>query len=188
MAGERKSKTLEDLKEMFVKEPTKKKKVGSERKEVVNWNLDSRNLMINLFFNVLGEKGKRTAKGKLPSIKAEVLENMKHPIAMEIVKFRSDTKTLQSFLNVSSYLTSSKFFLEKGEKSSCEKGVIKFNVLGFDNIERIYPVAAESVPISVKKEVRKAFIVPKDNFIDEMDLNEEVKSILSQVEEDKQNE
>lgn len=172
--------TLEDLKEKFKNEPIKNKKVDKKKVQVVAWNLDSRNLMINLFFNVLKEKG-RSIKGKLPSIKADSLAKMKHPIAAQLITFRSNTKTLDSFKNVSSYIHNPKYFLTEGP--SCDKAVVIFNVLGYDNIERIFTAAGRSVPINTDKRARKAFVTPGWDNIKAHELNKKIMNILSQLEE-----
>jgi hypothetical protein len=150
------------------------------KQQVINWNLNSRNLMINFFFNVLKEKH-RSIKGKLPSIDADALGKMKDPIASKLIIFRSNKKTLDSFFNVSKYVHDPKVYYDLD--TPCKKANVKFNVLGYDNIERIFPVAKESVPINADKRSRLAFIIPYWRKISEGDLSEEVKSILNQVKE-----
>lgn len=173
-------KTLEDLEGLFEKEPIKNKKVvGTKTKiKVIDWNLNSRNLMINLFFNVLKEKF-RAVKGKLPSIDAETLSKMNSPIAAGLIKYRSNKKTLDSFKNVDKYLYPSEIY--KCGDISCNKANIKYNVLSFDNVERIFTVAGQSIPINADKRVRNAFIVPHWDIISEGLLDEGTKKILNQL-------
>ena len=175
-------KALEDLKEQFKKEPKKNKKIkGSKEKiEIIDWNLNSRNLMINLFFNVLKEKH-RTAKDKLPSIDADALSKMKNSIAGELIAFRSNTKTLQSLKNVDSYIYAPEVYFDKN--IPYDKANINYNILGYDNIERIFPVAGKSVPINADKRARLAFVVSHWDKVSENDLSKDVKNILNQVKE-----
>lgn len=179
-------KTLEDLKEEFKEEPFKNKKVaGSKEKvKVTDWNLDSRNLMINLFFNVLGEKH-RTAKDKLPSIDANALGKMDNSIAGDLITFRSNKKTLDSFKNVNSFIKASLYREEvyRGIIVSVDKATVIFNVLGFDNIERIFTAAKRSVPINMDKRARKAFKVPDWGRISAKNIGEDSLKILSQLKE-----
>lgn len=175
-------KTLEDLKELFKEEPFKNKRVAGQKEKVrvIDWNLDSRNLMINLFFNVLKEKH-HTAKDKLPKIDAMALSKMTHPIAGELIKFRSNKKTLDSFKNVSSYINSSENYINETDViTPVDKATLLFNVLGYDNVERIFTVAAKSIPINTDKRARNAFIVPSSK-ISAKELDDETLSILSQI-------
>lgn len=172
--------TLKELKEKFKKEPIKNKRVGKQKVKVQDWNLNSRNLMVNLFFNVLKEKG-LSIKGKLPSIDAEALSKMKHPLAVKLITFRSNTKTLDSFKNVNSYIHPPNLFLTEGP--SCVKAVVIFNVLGYDNIERIFAAANKSIPINIDKRARKAFIVPYWCKIPIKGLSRKTLNILNQIKE-----
>lgn len=172
-------KTLEDLEPLFIKEPIKNKKIAGVKTKVIDWNLNSRNLMINLFFNVLKEKY-RTVKGKLPSIDAEALSKMRSPIAAGLIKYRSNKKTLDSFKNIDHYIFPSTYY--GGLDISCNKANIKYNVLSFDNVERIFTVAGQSIPINADKRARKAFIVPFWDTISEDLLDEGTRNILSQLE------
>lgn len=180
-------KTLEDLKEEFKTEPVKNKKVkGTKEKiKVIDWNLNSRNLMINLFFNIFGEKH-RTAKGKLPTIDATALGKMNNTIAADLITYRSNKKTLDSFKNVSSYINPGSLYREEvynGVIVNPDKATIIFNVLGFDNIERIFTAADRSIPINVDKRARKAFVVPNWGRLSAKDLGDKTLSILSQLKE-----
>lgn len=180
-------KTIEDLKEEFKTEPVKNKKVkGSKEKiQVIDWNLDSRHLMINLFFNIFKEKY-RTVKGKLPSTDANALEKMDNPIAADLITYRSNKKTLDSFKNVSSYINEGTLYQEEkhsGVIISEDKATVIFNVLGFDNIERIFTAAKRSIPINIDKRARKAFKVPEWGRISSKKLDEEILNILSQLKE-----
>ena len=172
------SKTLADLKEEFKTEPTKRKKIEGSMQQVPKWNLDSRNLMINLFYNQLKEKA-RASKGKLPSIDADALSKMNNPIAQELIEYRSMSTSLKGFLNVSRNIHPS---IKYGFSDGGIRANIKFNVIGFDNIERIYPVAKESIPLSVDKRVRYSFVTPKDGMISEREIPAESLKILKTVE------
>lgn len=180
-------KTIEDLKEEFKIEPVKNRKVaGSKGKvKVSDWNLDSRNLMINLFFNILGEKY-RTAKGKLPSIDAKALGKMDNPIAGDLITYRSNKKTLDSFKNVNSFINEASLYQEeihRGVIIAADKATVVFNVLGFDNIERIFTVAKKSIPINIDKRARKAFKVPDWGRVSAKDIGEDSLKILNQLKE-----
>ena len=170
-------KILAELEPLFSKEPVKNKKMDGVKKQIPNWNLNSRNLMINLFFNVLKEKHSKT-KDKLPSINADALSKMKNPIAGELITFRSNKKTLDSFKNVSSYIYDPDIYYDGG--TPCKKANIKFNVLGYDNIERIFSVAGESIPINTDKRARKAFITPYWDKVSKEELNEEIVNLINQ--------
>lgn len=171
-------KTLADLKELFIEEPKKNKKIDGIKQQVIDWNLNSRHLMINLFFNVFKEKH-RIIKGKLPSIDAEALSKMKNSISGDLITYRSNKKTLDSFKNVDSYIHCADVFFD--DDSVRKKATVKFNVLGFDNVERIFSVAGQSVPINTDKRARCAFIVPYWSTISENVLDEDTKNILNQV-------
>ena len=172
-------KTLADLRDAFKEEPLKNVKIDGVKKKVPKWNMDSRNLMINLFFNILKEKH-RTAAGKLPSINADALDKMKNPIAQEVIKFRSDTNLLNSFKNVGSYVHSNRKY---GYSDEWDRANIKYNMVGFDNVERIYPVAKESIPLSANKKVRKAFVIPRSHLIFEDYLKDDIRKILDNLKE-----
>jgi hypothetical protein len=58
---------------------------------------------------------------------------------------------------------------------------MRFNVLGYDNVERIFAQEAESVPLNVDKGVRCAFITPPTT-IDETELPASTRSLLEQLE------
>jgi len=127
--------------------------------EIKDWTPNSRYLMINLFYNILGETPPRTNKGKLPSIDEAALETMRNPIAKKLIALRKMKKTLDSFLLVRRLVHPDNHFA--GDPSPFGvKGVIKFAPYTFDGIERIFTKAGESIPINTDKQARNAFICP----------------------------
>jgi hypothetical protein len=176
-------KTLKDLEDQFKNEPKKNKKINGVKNLVPDWNLNSRHLMIHLFFNILKENH-HTAKDTLPSIDAEALEKMNTPIAGKLIEYRSNKKTLDSFKNTNTYIYDAKCFNKfDSEEEIGQKANIKYNIIGYDNIERIFPVAGESVPLNMDKRIREAFVVPFWNTILKSKLNKETLSLLEQIKE-----
>lgn len=143
---------LDALAVRFQKEPMKKGKP--------DWSLNSRYLLCHLFFNVLKEQQPRNVpKGKLPSVDAEALEKMKTPIAQKLVQYRSNDKTLKSIQNAQSFIYPGEAF---GHTDGLPRALLRFNVIGFDNVERIFSVAERSIPINVDKRARNAFVTPTE--------------------------
>lgn len=158
--NEKKSITLTDFADgRFTKMPTKRKRLPNRQTvTVLDWSLNSRYLMAHLFFNVLGESiPKGLPKGKLPSMDADALEKMRNPIAHSLIEFRSAEKTLKSLEGVQKFIFSSPVFRHPGDLS---RALLRFNIIGYDNVERIFSVSENSIPINVDKRVRKAFIPP----------------------------
>lgn len=140
--------SLEDLKDgRFNKEPKK-------------WTLNSRFLMVHMFFNVIGEKAPRTQKGKLPSIDADALEKMGSPLAQALVAYRSDAKTLGSLQSATAFIRPQSDFNGGLVSPTGEKAIIRYSPLGYDNIERVFSVKDVSIPLNVDKRGRNAFITP----------------------------
>lgn len=174
------TKTLKDLENQFKIEPKKNKKVNGVKNIVSDWDLNSRHLMLHLFYNVLKEKH-HTAKDKLPSLDAEALEKMNTPLAEKLIKYRSNKKTLDSFKNTEKYIYNAKCFNEhKSKEEVGYKAKIKYNIIGYDNIERIFPIAGESIPLNMDKRVREAFIVPRGNIL-KSELSKETLTLLEQI-------
>lgn len=154
---------LDALKGKYPTEPIKRKRVaksggGFELVPTPDWTLNSRMLLVHLFFNVLGEKAPRNVpKGKLPSIDAEALEAMNTPIAAKLSAYRSMDKTLKSIENATSFVYPAAAFGQPGHE---ERALLRFNPLGYDNVERVFSVAGRSIPINVDKRARNAFTVP----------------------------
>lgn len=143
---------LDALAVRFQKEPMKKGKP--------DWSLNSRYLLCHLFFNVLKEQQPRNVpKGKLPSVDAEALEKMHTPIAPKLVQYRSNDKTLKSIQNAQSFVYAGAAF---GHTDGQARALLRFNVIGFDNVERIFSVAERSIPINVDKRARDAFVTPTE--------------------------
>lgn len=139
---------LDALKVRFQQEPMKKGKP--------DWSLNSRYLLCHLFFNILRESvPKGVAKGKLPSIDAEALEKMSTPIAPKLVQYRSNDKTLKSIQNAQAHVFPGADF---GHTDGQPRALLRFNVIGYDNVERIFSVAERSIPINVDKRARNAFV------------------------------
>lgn len=177
-----KAQSLEDLNDgRFDKEPIKNKRqpnlsFDSSRKAtkdnpkfitapVVEWTPNSRHLMIHLFYNVIGEKAKKR-KDKLPSLDESTMTKFKTNMGIElgkkIIKFRKDSKVLASLKNAMTHVYDDSCF--SGDSSpKGKKAVVTFNPLGYDNVERIFTRAGESIPINTSKLVRKAFVTPEKN-------------------------
>lgn len=143
---------LDALAVRFAKEPMKKGKP--------DWSLNSRYLLCHLFFNILKEATPRNVpKGKLPSVDAEALEKMSTPIAAKLVQYRSNDKTLKSIQNAQTHVFPATAF---GKTDGQDRAILRFNIIGFDNVERIFSVADRSIPINVDKRARNAFITTPD--------------------------
>ena len=148
---------LDALAVRFAKEPIKKGKP--------DWSLNSRYLLCHLFFNVLKEQQPRNVpKGKLPSVDAEALDKMNTPIAAKLVQYRSNDKTLKSIQNAQSFVYPGAAF---GHTDGQARALLRFNVISFDNVERIFSVAERSIPINVDKRARNAFVTPTEQISSE---------------------
>lgn len=154
---------LDALAVRFQKEPMKKGKP--------DWSLNSRYLLSHLFFNVLKEQQPRNVpKGKLPSVDAEALEKMHTPIAPKLVQYRSNDKTLKSIQNAQSFVYPGAAF---GHTDGQARALLRFNVISFDNVERIFSVAERSIPINVDRRARNAFVVPTETVDTEVVMQDE---------------
>ena len=148
--------TLMDLADgRFDTEPRKNTRGGGSKP---NWTLNSRYLLLHLFYNVLEQKRGRTKKGALPKLGANELGRMTHPLAANIVEYRSRAKTLGSLKNAQTYQRPARSFTEP--TGTPTRAVIKYNTVGYDNVERIFTQAGESIPLNLDKRGRRAFVVP----------------------------
>lgn len=128
--------------------------------EPKSWTLNSRYVMIALFYGVLKEKYQKK-KDALPSIDAAALDKMNNPIAEELKEIRSMNRTLASLNNVSNYLHWGHCFdiFEGNPDEVC--GQFAFTVT-YDNVERIFSDKERSIPLNVDKDLgRKSFIAPE---------------------------
>jgi hypothetical protein len=141
---------LAALKVKFEKPPLKKK--------VLDISLNGGHLLLHLFYNHFEETFPRNVKAdKLPSADAEALGKMNNPIASRIVTYRSNAKTLGSLRNATTHISPATTF---GVNEAQPRARLLFNVISFDNVERIFSQAEQSVPINMDKRGRRAFIVP----------------------------
>lgn len=150
--------TLTDLADgRYATEPLKKGKS--------NWTLNSRYIIIHLFYNVLGEKAPRNLpKGKLPSVDAASLEKMSTPIALRLTRHRSAVKAVQSIQNALTFVKPQNLFAAAPVQSPTgDCAVVRFNTVGYDNIERVFSMAKRSIPLNLDKAGRAAFVVPTPN-------------------------
>lgn len=139
---------LESLKKEFEFEP-------KSSKGVQKWGLGSRKLIIHLFANILGEKFRMPKDDKLPSCDAKTMDKFKGSVAFElgarISAHRSAERSLSSFKNATK-------FIYPAANGLCHKALIGYRPLGFDNVERIFTKAEESIPLNLDKQARKAFL------------------------------
>jgi len=169
--------TLEDLNDgRFNTEPMKNKRhnnpdFDSSKKSskdnpkfltvpTVNWTVQSRYLLIHLFYNVLAEKA-RSRGDKLPSIDESTINTFKSPEALKIgqmlVNYRKDAKILTSLQNAMTHVRDDSQFI--GDPSPTgKKAIVTFQPHGYDNVERIFTRSGESIPINADKRVRYAFV------------------------------
>ena len=167
---DRKSVTLADLNN------------GRFDKEPLSWSLNPGYLSIHLFYNVLKERAPRKKGGKLPSVDADSLGKMKHPIADRMLEYRSEGKVLQSFQNSVKFVHPAALF-SKSFIFSEMKVVFKFLVTSHDNVERIFAAAKESIPLTLDKGARCAFKVPEST-VDEGELSSEVLGLIKYLQDD----
>ena len=181
MAETKTIKNLKDLAEShkFDTEPFKMKKLGSRKVKVADWTLNSRHLLIHLFYNVLGNKPSRKDDSKLPSIDEESLLKMNSPLAEKLIKYRKTQRILDSLTNASQFVKDGRDFPPSLESEY--KAVMQFSPSTYDNVERIFTVAEGSIPINADKRVRNALTVPSSKISSES-LSAETLSILSQIE------
>lgn len=146
--------TLDQLKDgRFNTEPKAKGKTPG-------WTFNSRYLMCHLIYNVLQQKfPPRTPKDKLPSIDADALSTMEHPIPHALLKLRSDVKTLQSIQNAAKFIRPAEAFGVTPDQSP-SRAIIRYATLGYDNVERVFTLPDLSIPLNVDKRARNAFITP----------------------------
>ena len=164
--------TLQDIADShkFDTEPIKMKKVGSAKVKVADWTLNSRHLLMHLFYNVLGFKAKGRGD-KLPSIDEEALMSTKHPLAEKLIRYRKLNRICDSLKNASQFVRPGTEF-DNSMIDAPNKAVMQFNPATYDNVERIFTVAEKSIPINADKRVRNTFIVPTDTVsADELDAD-----------------
>ena len=180
MASTTAIKNLKDLAEShkFDTEPVKTKKFGSSKVKVADWTLNSRHLLIHLFYNVLGNKPSKKDDTKLPSIDEENLLRMNSPLAEKLIKYRKTQRILDSLLNASQFVKDGREFPES--IPSEYKAVMQFSPSTYDNVERIFTVAEGSIPINADKRVRNALTVPQEK-VSESEISSESLSILRQI-------
>ena len=176
-------KNLKDLAEShkFDTEPVKTKKVGSKKVKVADWTLNSRHLLIHLFYNVLGNKPSKKDDTKLPSIDEENLVKMNSPLAQKLIKYRKTQRILDSLQNASQFVKNGDEF-PKDSIPSLYKAVMQFSPSTYDNVERIFTVAEGSIPINADKRVRNALTVPSETIDESQILSPSSLSILKQLE------
>ena len=167
--------TLTDLADgRYATEPLKRGKP--------NWTLNSRYIIIHLFYNVLGEKAPRNLpKGKLPSVDAASLEKMSVPIALRLIKQRSAVKALQSIANALTFVKPQQLFAPGLASPTEQKAVVRFNTVGYDNIERVFSMAKRSIPLNLDKAGRRAFVTPASTFAAEQITDPATRGLLASL-------
>ncbi len=158
---------LETLKTKFKTMPTKRvRNAQGVMQTIPNISITSTHLLAHLFFNILKEKPGRVGKSGIPSLDAQTLSDFQSPLAAKIVEFRSLERTLSSFKNAQAYVKPYKAFKILHPEGSPEidlespRGLVFFNPIAYDNVERIFSVAEQSIPLNVDKQARNAFEVP----------------------------
>ena len=130
--------------------PFKQEPFSGVKNPKVAWSLNSRKLMVYLFFTILGEEKESYGKDWNPSVDKHALAQMKSPIAPRLIRYRSDTWTLRSLKTASK-------FIKNGVATIIWNSPTK-------GVERIFTTPEKSLPLNCSKVVRNFFVVGEETY------------------------
>lgn len=124
------------------------------------WTLNSRNLIAACLYGPMGAPIPRGFKDKLPSTAAGYLEKMAHPFAGILMEYRSKSNTASSLTSALQHVFPASDFIHPLPQDYPEhRARIVYNVVNFNDVERIFTKKGGSIPISADKRVRYALKV-----------------------------
>lgn len=122
---------------------------------------NSRYLLLHYLYNVLKlPTARNQKKDTLPSTDAATMERFDHPFPGRITRWRSNSRALKSVQGALKFCFPAERFAGAVPSPTGEKAVFWFAAIGYDNIERSFPMSEKSIPINLHKPGRAAFITP----------------------------